>query len=153
MAEWRKRITTELTCPSGNVVTVRRPGPSMALKAGRISRILERQPKDLQSIDAQLSWMESLSDSELDELTDYARRIMPDIVVKPVISMNPKAGEYHPDDIPVPDFWHIFIQVMSGLHELPVLLKEGETTVDAVNTFPVEQSGSLEPGSDSEQVQ
>lgn len=151
--EWRKRLTTEITCPSGNVVTVRRPGPSMALKAGRIARILEGQPKNIKSVAEQIAWMESLGDEDLEKLTDYAVSIMPDIVVKPIVSLHPKQGEYHPNDIPVPDFWHIFLQVMTGLHELPVPLKEGETTVEAVNKFPLGEVGSAEPVSDSEQVQ
>src|SRR5437763_6670126 len=111
MNNWRKRIITEITCPSGNVVTVRRPGASMALKAGKISRLLDGQPKDAKNLEAQITWMESLSDDELDLLTDYAERIMPDIVVKPVVSLNPKDGEYHPHDIPVADFWNIFLRV------------------------------------------
>lgn len=151
--QWSRRRTVELTCPSGNVVMVRRPGPSMALKVGRIARILEKQPADAKSIEAQLKWMESLSDDELDALTDYAERIMPDIVVSPVVSLHPKEGEYHPSDLPVPDFWDIFLRVMHGLHELPVKLKEGETTVGAVQNFPLAEAGSIESVGDSEQVQ
>jgi len=151
--QWRKRLTTSLLCPSGNVAIVRRPGPDMALKAGKIARVLQKQPGDAQDIDAQLAYIENLPDGELDKLMGFARILLADCVIDPVISLHPKEGQLSPDDVPLQDFWFIFTWAMNGGPDMPVKLKEGETTVEAVETFPEGQEPGLEPVGDSEQIQ
>jgi hypothetical protein len=35
---WKKRQTETITCPSGQVVQIRRPGPEFTLRAGKVRR-------------------------------------------------------------------------------------------------------------------
>src|SRR5512147_213852 len=141
MNHWQKRQTQEISCPSGNTAVVRRPGPDIALKAGKITRILKRD-KEAENIDAQLALIEKLSDDELNKLTDFARILLCDVVVTPPLVLNPKEGQLSPDDVPLSDFWFIFTWAMNGGPDMPVKTKEGETTVEAVETFPTEQESS-----------
>lgn len=142
---WSKRISIPITCPSGQVVMVRRPGPEMALKAGRVGRILQRQG-NARSVDAILAFMESLSDEEVIKLTAYARVLLLDIVTEPALSPHPREGQLCIDDVPPDDFWFVFASAMTGVPEMSVKTKDGETTVEAVENFPDEQVGS--PGTD-----
>lgn len=152
--QWRKRLTTSLLCPSGNVVTVRRPGPDLALKAGKVARILNKQPKEVAGlVDAQLQFIEQLPDDELDKLMAFARILLCDVVRQPLLVLSPQEGQLGPDDVPLTDFWHIFTWAMNGGPDMPVKTKEGETTVDAVRTFPVGQEPSLDAGNDGESIQ
>ena len=100
--QWAKRQVTTFTCDSGNQVVLRRPGPSLSLKAGRFVRVLNKVgAKEKVTADAQLDAIQRLSDSELEELTEFARVVISDVIVSPVVSLNPKEGQYHPDDLPV----------------------------------------------------
>lgn len=150
---WEKRRTQQLTCPSGNKPTVQRPGPSVALKAGKILRILNRNKTEVKDIDSQLSFIERLDDNELEKLTEFARVIIADVVVEPVLSLHPKGDQLSPDDLPPNDFWFIFIWAANGGPDMPVATKEGETTVEAVETFPGGQGASADVSENSEQIQ
>lgn len=151
---WQKRASTEFTCSSGNKVSAHRPGPSLALKAQRFLPILQKAGIDSgASPDEQLASILKLSDDELDKLTDFARIILCDAVDHPVISLMPKQGQYHPDDLPIADFWELFIWIARGCPSIPVELKEGETTVEAVTNFPLGQDAGSSISGDSEQVQ
>jgi len=152
MNQWTKRQSISLTCPSGNVVIARRPGPDLALKAGKIARILQRQTTTI-DINKQLEFIEQMPDDELDKLMGFARILVSDVVVQPSLSLHPKEGQLGPDDVPLNDFWYIFTWGMNGGPDMPVKLTEGETTVAAVDTFPAEQSRSDELSGDSEQIQ
>lgn len=151
--QWRKRLTTSLLCPSGNVATVRRPGPDMILKAGKIARILQRQQDAGEDIEKQLEFLETLPDDELEKVMSFARTVLADCVVDPPISLRPKEGQLGPDDIPLSDFWFIYTWAMNGGRDMPVKLKEGETTVEAVETFPEEQTPGDSLGDDGEAIQ
>lgn len=142
---WNKRVPIPLTCPSGEVVMVRRPGPDMALKAGKVGRILKRQGEQ-KSIDAQLAFIESLSDDEINKLMAFGRVMLVDVITEPALSLTPREGQLCVDDVPMNDFWFIFTSVMNGLPEMAVKTKDGETTVDAVENFSEQQVGS--PGAD-----
>jgi hypothetical protein len=124
----------------------------MALKAGRIARILQRQG-DPTDIDAQLSFMESLSDEEIGKITGVARILLTDVVVAPALKLTPAENELSPDDVPYNDFWYIYIWAMNGGPDMPVQTKDGETTVEAVETFPAGQGSGIHADSDSEIVQ
>ena len=151
---WQKRASTMFKCSSGNEVSAHRPGPSLALKAQRFLPILQKVGVDTNaSPDEQLASILKLSDDELDKLTDFARIIIVDAVDHPIISLAPKQGQYHPDDLPISDFWELFIWIARGCPSIPVEMKEGETTVEAVSNFPVGQEPDVSFGSDSEQVQ
>lgn len=151
--QWRKRQTISLSCPSEAVVTVRRPGPDLALKAGRVARILQKQSDAKGNVDKQLEVIEQLPDDELIKLMAFARVLMVDVVVEPLLSLNPREGQLSPDDVPLSDFWFIFTWAMNGGPDMPVKLTEGETTVDAVETFPSGQRSGDSVIEDGEQIQ
>jgi hypothetical protein len=151
--QWSKRQTTTFTCDSGNQVVLRRPGPSLSLKAGRFVRVLNKVgAKEKATAEAQLEAIQRLSDAELEELTEFARVVIADVIVSPVVALNPKEGQYHPDDLPVRDFWQIFMWFAQGSPTMPVALKEGETTVEAVSNFPEEPGSGTHVDNDSAAV-
>jgi beta-lactam-binding protein with PASTA domain len=148
--QWSKRQVTTFTCDSGNQVVLRRPGPSLSLKAGRFVRVLNKVgAKEKVTADAQLDAIQKLSDSELEELTEFARVVISDVIVSPVVALNPKEGQYHPDDLPVRDFWQIFMWFAQGSPTMPVKLREGETTVEAVSNFPEGSGSGIDVDNDS----
>lgn len=151
---WEKRVSSEFTCTSGNKVTAHRPGPSLTLKAQRFLPILQAVGADSDSSpDKMMEGILKLSDDELDKLTDFARIVICDAVDQPVISLRPTQGQYHPDDLPITDFWELFIWISKGCPTIPVKLKEGETSVEAVEGFPREQAGDAGISHDSESIQ
>lgn len=148
---WGKRVNISLTCPSGNKIIVRRTGPDLALKATRLPRVLQNQAATTAA--NQLEIIEKLPDDELAKVMDFARILIADVLVSPVVLLNPKEGQLSPDDIPLEDFWWIFGQAMTGFPSAPVKLTEGVTSVEAVNNFPSGQSASPSAGEDSEVIQ
>lgn len=151
---WRKRTTQALTCPSGNRIIIRRPGPELALKSGKIARIFQKQTKDdLSDVNKQLKFIENLPDDELNKLMEFARVLISDVVIDPPLSLHPKEGQLTPDDVPLADFWYIFTWAMNGGPDMPVQLAEGETTVEAVGNFPPGQEPGSDVSEDSEQIQ
>lgn len=151
---WRKRSTQALTCPSGNKIIIRRPGPELALKSGKIARIFQKQTQaDLTDVNKQLEFIENLPDDELNKLMGFARVLVADVVIDPPLSLHPKEGQLTPDDVPLADFWYIFTWAMNGGPDMPVQLEEGETTVEAVGNFPPGQDAGDHVSEDSEQIQ
>jgi len=150
--QWRKRITKSIDCPSGNVITVRRPGPDLVLKAGKVAIILQPILEAETDVDKQLAYIEQLPDVELDKLMAFARVLIADVVIQPPLSLNPKEGQLGPDDVPLNDFWFIFTWAMNGGPDMPVKLTEGETTVAAVRNFPEGQGSSINLSEDSDSV-
>jgi hypothetical protein len=151
---WQKRASTKFKCSSGNEVSAHRPGPSLALKAQRFLPILQKVGVDTNADpEGQLAAILKLSDDELDKLTDFARIIIVDAVDHPIISLAPKQGQYHPDDLPIGDFWELFIWIAQGCPSIPVEMKEGETTVEVVTNFPLGQEPDVSVSGDSEQIQ
>lgn len=134
---------------------VRRSSPSLALKSQRFLPILKRVsgPEGEAKAEEQLARILELPDEELEKLTTYAEIVIADAVVEPSLSLKPKEGELSPNDLPLNDFWSLFLYIGSGCPEIPVKTKEGETDIESVANFPVEQAGSSEPGVDSEQIQ
>jgi hypothetical protein len=143
MAQWQKRRSMSMTCPSGAVCEVQRPGPEVSIKAGRIIHLFK--PETAGSV-------EQLSDEEAARIYVFARQAVAAAVTSPKLSLDEKPDSLTPEDIPPQDFWHVFTWVMRGGPDLPVTLREGETTVEAVETFPVELSGDDVVGVNSEQV-
>jgi hypothetical protein len=146
---WRKRDVTRLECPGGSVCLVRRPGPELALKIGRLQRTL----KPL--LDVSKGEGEAVETPE--ELTlAIARETVAAAVVKPRLYVNPEDEQLGVDDIEPADFWHIFNYVADGAREQPVETERGETTVGAVESFPAEQesgAGSGDHGGDVSEPQ
>jgi hypothetical protein len=125
----------------------------MILKAGKIARILQRQQDAGENIEKQLEFLETLPDGELEKVMGFARTVLVDCVVEPPISLRPKDDQLSPDDIPLSDFWFIYTWAMNGGRDMPVKLKEGETTVEAVETFPEGQAPGDSVGDDGEAIQ
>jgi len=150
---WRKRETKSIDCPSGNKVVVRRPGPDLALKAGKIARILQGQTEAGGDVNKQLEFIEKLPDAELDKLMGFARVLVADVVIQPALSLHPKEEQLSPDDVPLEDFWFIFTGAMNGFPQMPVKTAEGETSIEAVRSFPEGQGADLSVNEDSERIQ
>jgi hypothetical protein len=153
--QWQKRKAVLLECPSGNEIMARRAGPDLAMKAGKFARVLQKiSGKDGKATPTeQLAAIEQLPDKELEQLMAFARVVVADVVVDPPLALNPKEGQLSPDDIPLNDFWFIHTWAMNGSPTMPVRLREGETTVEAVETFPGGQEPSTALGVDSESIQ
>lgn len=147
---WKKRAVLSLECPSGSVCRVRRPSPEVSLKGGRIANFF--MPKAQSGSFNPDTAFEELSDEEAASMYLLAREIVLAAVVEPKLSRNTDSDGLTPEDIPPSDFWFIFSWAMKGGRDLPVKLKEGETTVDAVETFPVESGALPVSGSGGEQV-
>lgn len=153
--QWEKRVERKFTCVSGNEVMIRRSSPSLALKSQKFLPILKRisGPDGKAKADEQIAKILELPDAELERLTSYAEIVIADAVTQPVLNLNPKKGELSPNDIPLNDFWQLFIYIGNGCPEIPVKTKDGETDIESVANFPVEQTGSVGAGTDSEQIQ
>lgn len=153
--QWQKRVTKKYICPSGNEVMVRRSSPSLVLKSQRFLPILKRigGPDGKAKADEQLSAIARLPDKELESLTSFAEIVLADAVVDPVLSLTPKESQLSPNDLPLEDFWQLFIYIGSGCPEIPVKTKDGETDIESVASFPVEQTGSAGTGADGESIQ
>lgn len=148
---WKKRTVQRLDCPSGSVCYARRPSPEVSLKGGRIANIF--MPKVASGSFNPEEAVEELSDDEAAKMYLLAREIVLGAVVSPKLSRkSANDDDLTPEDIPPSDFWYIFSWAMRGGRELPVKLKEGETTVEAVETFPVEPGALPVSGSGGEQV-
>jgi hypothetical protein len=153
--QWQKRQAVKLVCPTGNEVMVRRTGPDLAVKAGKFARVLQKVAgkNGKATPEEQLLAIEQLPEKELESLMAFARVVIADVVVNPPLALHPKEGQLSPDDVPLVDFWFIHTWAMNGGPTMPVQMQEGETTVEAVETFPTGQESSTAPGIDSEQIQ
>ena len=94
-----------------------------------------------------------MPDEELEKLTDYAEIVLADAVTNPKLYLQPLGDQLSPNDIPLKDFWELFIYISRGCPLIPVKTKDGETSIDAVESFLGEQGGSVSVSSDSESVQ
>lgn len=151
---WAKRVAVKFICASGNEVMASRPSPSLALKAGKYQRLL--QQIESKSAVEQMAAIEALPDAELDKLTEFAGIVLADAISEPPMSLPTslnKTGPLSPHDIPPADFWEIFMWVSRGCPSIPVGTKDGETTVEAVSSFPVGEKSSTSISSDSESIQ
>jgi len=110
-------------------------------------RVLQQlMPKEGEegTLNEQLEKIQQLSEEDFERLMVFARDVVTAALVMPRLVARPSPGietEIGPDDIPFTDFWFIFNWAMSGATGIPVKTKEGETTVEAVHTFP-ESAGS-----------
>ena len=152
---WAKRAPQEYTCKSGNQVMVQRPSPSIALKSQRFLPILQKiaGPDGRAKPDEQIAAILGLPDDEIERLTDYAEIVLADAVASPSLHLKPKTGELSPHDVPLGDFWELFIYISQGCPQIPVKTKDGETSIEAVTNFPGEQGGSSGVSTNSESVQ
>lgn len=123
---------------------MKRPGPEIGIRGGQLMRVLQRlqPPKDVEAhetAEKMIARMESLTDDDFTRLMVFARQVVMAALVIPKLVAMPSPGvenEIGPDDIPFPDFFFIFMWATSGSTGIPVATKDGETTVEAVETFP-----------------
>jgi len=134
---WKTKAETK-TCPSGQVVQIKRPGPEFTIKVGKIvqtfSRVVKRaggdelSPEEVDRMTPQeqakrgLMLIEKMTDDELSAYVTFARELVCAILVSPRLVLKPKPGsdEIGPDEIPDSDFWWLFHYSMSGHLNLTV---------------------------------
>lgn len=153
---WKKRETVQVECPSGTVCSARRMGPELSLRAGKVQRLFQRaeQTEGRDPQEKWLSFLETLSDEEVVKMGNFATEVVLDTVVSPKLVANPKGpDEIGPKDMPLSDFWFLFSWALNLAREVPVQLTQGETTVDAVETFPTGQATDALSGLDGQSVQ
>lgn len=141
---WKKRPVETRTCPSGQEVQIRRPGPDFTLRAGRVARTfskaLSRQPESretgLSDHERGLQVIAAMSDSELSDVMVFARELVCSMLVSPRLVQKPRPGtdEIGPDDIG-DDFWYLFNYAMTGFFNLPVPIGNEEVEVSDLESF------------------
>src|SRR5687768_9673175 len=139
---WKPRKTAKVTCPSGQEVYVRRPGPELALRAGRVARtftkLLPKNPDELEQLKDKSpeEVIMEMSDEELASLTIFARELVVAMMVSPklVLNPNPERDEIGPDDVG-DDFWFLFNYGMQNFYGIKVPVGESEVEVKDLETF------------------
>ncbi len=148
---WKKQQTVRFECPSGQVVYVRRPGPDLGLRSGRVAEFF--QSLDPQDQEAMWDKLESMTDEEAMRVKKFIRELVMATVVTPKIHENPQGEELGIEDIPAKDFWAIFAWGSTGGNTMSVKLGEGETTLESVDTFSQGQGSSPVTHANSTYVQ
>ena len=156
---WKPRKTETLSCPSGQTVQVRRPGPEFMLRAGRVARTFSKAKQDEPKQEGQspteygLDVIAKMSDEELAAVMIFARELVCAMLVSPKLVISPRPGfnEIGPDDIG-DDFWFLFNYAMTGFFNLKVPVGDGEVQVSDLETFP-DDLGVSRDGVDGESVQ
>lgn len=144
---WQPRKTETLTCPSGQSVLVRRPGPEFMLRAGRVARTFskafkqEEPAQEETPLEYGLSALEKMSDEELAAVMIFGRELVCAMMVSPKLVLEPRPGfnEIGPDDIG-DDFWFLFNHAMSGFFGLKVPVGNEEVEVSDLSNFRDESS-------------
>jgi len=135
---WKRKIEP-LTCPSGQVVKVRRPGPEFTLKAGKVARTFTQVRKAAEGQGEQeygLDIIASMSDEELAAVMIFARELVCAMLVSPKLVKQPiNDDEIGPDDIPDNDFWFLFNHGMTGFFNLRVPVGTEEVEVSDLTSF------------------
>lgn len=152
---WQKRPLVTLKCPSGVECQVRRPGPELALRAGRLPRPLQALNPKLTEEEAQLA-LNALSEDEMAALMSFARDLVCGCVVSPKLCKEADPNDQdavHVDDLPPGDFWQIYYWGLGGGASGSVAVADGEVDVEDVRTFPSEQRAGIGPDNDVSEVQ
>ena len=138
---WKPRPIEHLTCPSGQEVQVRRPGPEFMLRSGRVARTFTRAMGDkVKAAAGPEDFVDTLSGDELAAVVSFARELVCAMLVAPRLVVNPtKEGDVGPDDIG-DDFWFLFNYGMTGYFNLSVPVGDGEVKVENLETFREEPS-------------
>lgn len=148
---WKKRQVITVTCPSGQQVIVKRPGPEFYLRSGRVARTfttgLDKDP-NAPAADASLEakrdyWTDkiaNMSDTELEALILFAKDLIVTMVISPRLVLNPRedSDEIGPDDIEH-DFWFLFAYGMANFVGIKIPVgapgAESEVEVSDLSTF------------------
>lgn len=141
--QWKPNKPWEETCPSGQKVWVKMPGPEFTLKAGRIGRTfsakLTQEDKREGETDAEYNQrlFESMSDDELETSFAYGRILLVAMCISPKLYLNPNADkdQIGPDDLPADDFWHL-VNVYSRRNKGGVVkVADTEVEAESLETF------------------
>jgi hypothetical protein len=139
---WKRRKVETLTCPSGEKVQIRRPGPEFMLRAGKVARTFSQVSSHIPEVGDGLSDHErglqviaEMSDTELAAVMIFARELVCAILVSPRLVQNPQSeDEIGPDDIG-DDFWFLFNYAMTGFFNLRVPVGNQEVEVGDLKSF------------------
>lgn len=128
---WAPRKPLELTCPSGQKVIVRRPGPELMLKAGRMGRTFSASAEKIKDGADPQDVIAGMSDTELRALIEFAGKMVIAMVVSPRLVENPDPDkdEIGPKDIGN-DFWFLFGYGMQNFVGIKVTVGSGETETE-----------------------
>lgn len=150
-SDYKKRVRPTLTLPSGAIFQVRKPGPEIAIRAGRLPRNLlstvlgARKGESEEETGMRL--LEEMSDEEFGALMLFARDMVQSIVVSPRIVVGAtREDELDPADLDSADFWALFGWGVRGGET--VQMGESEVSVGALETFR-QDGGVLQSGTDS----
>lgn len=154
---WKKRRIEALTCPSGQQVQVRRPGPEFTLRAGKVARTfsqaLSRKPEtdqDAPTLESGLEVIATMTDDEFAAVMIFARELVCAILISPRLVQNPQnENEIGPDDIG-DDFWFLFNYAMTGFFNLTVPVGNQEVEVSDLKSFRPEPGVSRDSSDRSE---
>lgn len=143
---WKPRKSEKWTCPSGQEVWTRQPGPEFTLRLGRTpnalngSKDVPKQAEGESEEDYGKRVMEHVSD---EDLVTHARQLIVAMVESPKLVLDPKPGELGPDDTGT-DFWPLFQYGMDKYFKVKGKVKVGDGEVEAsvLETFPGESAVS-----------
>jgi hypothetical protein len=114
-----------------------RPPRHILWKHGRTGQAFQSRVEEIangykdETAEAQgLILLESMSDDERIKFKAFA-----DDIIR--YSTNPQVD---PDEVHEISYWQVFARKMYGVSDAPVETKEGVTTVEAVETFPLESA-------------
>lgn len=154
-AAWQKEKPFRIELDSGRVCYVRRPSPGMVLRVAKIQRLLSKTAvatEGEQGADRIWAFLDSLSEEDAERFASQAVELVLDVMVEPKLFRDPKSDQLGIVDLGN-DFWPLYGKAMSLMRDQPVALDRGETTVDAVETFPGGSSAEVIPGDDGAELQ
>lgn len=137
-----------LTLPSGAVVEVCRPDISVWLASGAlpqifVDKLLRIEPystdAEARAADERLQDEIANDPQKTRQLLIFQRETVKASLVRPRIVFGATGDdEIEPSAIPPRDFRFIYDHALAGSPAVPIRTEESETTVEAVETFPVE---------------
>jgi len=143
----KPELTGLLTLPSGAVVEVCRPDISVWLASGAlpqtfVDRLLRIEPynttAEARAADESLQDEIANDPQKTRQLLIFQRETVKAALVRPRIVFGAKGDdEIEPSAIPPRDFRFIYDHALAGSPAVPIRTEESETTVEAVETFPV----------------
>lgn len=157
-SEYRKRKAerepiADLTLPSGAIFKVRRPPLQVWITSGKVPQSFVRS-----MLNANLNGItaEALDPEETVSGLIFLRDAILYAVVEPrLIPGGTGENELDPAELDPEDFEFLQRWILRGSPGVPVLTKEGETTIESLNRFRPKRTGGrpFSPSTDSDEVQ
>ena len=138
---WKPRQSECFTCPSGQKVYIRRPGPEFVLRAPRGLRGLRAFITDTTPQVAGNEWelMSGMAEDEQEALVEYARDLICACVTSPKLFRHPTPQQLGPDDTEG-DFWPLFGELMRRYIGGKVAVGDTEVEEEDLKSFRPESS-------------